>query len=340
MGIGTNGTNGTTGTRRLLPFISVVIPTRNEEENLPRLLLSLGKLEYPTNKLEVVIVDGNSTDRTVKIAKNFGAKVFYNPKILRGAGCQIGVDRAKGELVAFTDADCRVPKNWLKGLLNNLNEEKIVSVGGLNITPRDDSLFAKAAGRVILLLTRAGARYGFTGGKARETFHNSGCNVLYRKEAILSAGGFDPNLITCEDHELDFRLREKGYKLFFTPDVIVDHYRRPTYKKILIQAYRFAFGRCQAIKLHHKMARWFHFMPTILLLSLGATLILGLSWPVCFFYPILVLFAFMMTSLYLWKSYGLVSFYVYFIILWLWTIGWGLGFLTNLFSRSARIFLT
>lgn len=320
------------------PFISIVVPTLNEENNLPRLFQSFKKLDYPKDNFEVIVVDGGSKDKTVAMAKEFGANILRNPKILRGAGCQIGVEKAQGEYVFFTDGDCAVPSNWLKGLVKNFKEKNIAGAGGPNITPFSDSSFSKAVGEVILLLTRPGSRYGFSSKKVVEIFHNSGCNAAYKKKAILKAGGFNKKLITCEDEELDFRIRKKGLKLLFIPDVIVGHYRRPTYKKIFIQAYRYAIGRSQAIKIHFKMARWFHFIPTFLLLSILSPLILLSSpvFPYAIYYVLIVSLGFLSISFFLSVKKGYKPFYSYFFIFLLWFIGYGIGFIRGLFIGSSK----
>jgi len=322
-----------------LPFISIIIPTRNEEKNLPRVLKSIKQLDYLKEKLEIIIVDGHSEDKTVQIAKKFGARVFLNPGRIRSTGCQIGIEKSKGELIAFTDADCVVPSDWLKGLLKPLKGKKTAAVGGPNITPKDDTPFAKAFGEALWLLTRPGSRYGYSGRKVVEIYHNPGCNVLYQKKAIQTVRGFNPKLLTCEDEELDFRLTQKGYKLLFTPHVSVDHYRRPNYKKIFIQAYRFAIGRVQAIKLHLPMARWFHFAPSALLLSLLISPFLILLFPALSTYTslylLLVLTAFLAASWYLALIRKTVPFYIYLFILLNWFLGWGLGFLKGLFSLNS-----
>lgn len=298
--------------------ISIIIPTLNEEKNLPKALKSIKKVDYPQKNIELIIVDGGSTDKTIQIAKESGAKIFNNPRKIRGAGCQIGVKQAEGEFIAFTDADCVVPKNWLKDLLINLEDEDVASVGGPNITPKDDTDFAKASGEVIAILTKPGSRYGYFGKNVTETYHNPGCNVLYKKDAILKVGNFNPELLTCEDEELDFRLLKEGYRLLFTPKVIVDHYRRPTYKKLFIQAYRFAIGRAQAIKMYPKMARWFHFVPSIMLLS-----VVGI-------FP--SLFLFLSISVYLSMTKKHAPFYVYFRLFLCWFFGWSFGFTWGFFK--------
>jgi len=345
---------------RSLPFVSIIIPVRNEEANLSRCLSGIGEIDYPKNKLELIIVDGGSTDKTVAIASSIGrsasgrsfkAKVFYNRQKIRATGCQIGVKKAKGEIIAFTDADCVVPKNWLKALLKYLDNDRVASVGGPNITPSKDTSFAKAAGEAIWLLTRAGSRYGTSGGKVKEIYHNPGCNVIYRKEAVNEVGGFDSHLLTCEDEELDFRIRQAGYKLLFAPKVIVDHYRRPTYKRIYIQAYRFACGRMQAIKKHRQMARWFHFVPSVLLvLTLFFFSLIPLSFilPKIFhpyilyslFYILFLAIAFLVPSIFLAITKKTASYHIYLFIFMSWFTGWGLGFMRPFFqspeSREKR----
>jgi len=302
----------------LLP-ITIVIPTRNEEKNLPRLLISLCQLNYPKSKLELIVVDGGSLDNTVAIAQKAGARVYDNPLRIRGAGCKIGVGKARFSLIAFTDADCTVPRNWLTKLLAPIgDDQRIAAVGGPNITPKKETDFGKAAGEVLKILTIPGARYGYTGKKIVGIYHNPGCNVLYRKQAIMKVGNFNPQLLTCEDEELDFRLRQAGYKLLFTPRPTVDHYRRLTYKKIYIQAYRYAIGRAQAIKLHPPMARWFHFVPTLTILSIAGLL------------PASLVFGLLAVYLSMSKKYA--SPWVHYLILNCWFWGYGIGFLIGQFK--------
>jgi len=331
-------------------LVSVVVPTLNEEKNLPRLFKSLlgrtsksaptlrrfapqGKqkermLNSNVTNFEIIIVDGGSTDRTVAIAKKFGAKVVFNPKKIRGAGCQRGVEAAKGEYIAFTDADCEVPFDWIERLRKGLgswngkreglgDKNKIAAVGGPNVTPSNDSAFGKAVGSVLDLLTGVGARYGFKGKKVSEIYHNSGCNVLYKKSAILEVGGFDETLLTCEDEELDFRIRKLGYKLLYNPEVVVLHHRRSSYKGFFLQAYRYAIGRMQAGKKHPEMLKWFHFGPSLFVLlgGLGGLGILGVLG----------------ASVFLARKNRQRSFWTYFLLLLCWIVGWGLGFVRGIF---------
>ena len=197
--------------------VSIIIPTKNNGDILERCLSSIEELDYPKDKYEVIIVDGHSTDRTVEIAKKYGCDIVYENVGTRGGACNVGVRNAEGDFIMFTDADCVVTKSWLNNLVKHFNNEKIACVGGPNVTPEDDTNFAKCVGEVLLFLSKPGSRYGLDVDEVVETFHNSGCNVAYRKKAIEDAGWFNEKLVTCEDEELDYRIKEKGYRILYTP---------------------------------------------------------------------------------------------------------------------------
>ena len=309
--------------------VSIIIPTKNNGDILEKCLAAIQNLDYPKEEYEVIIVDGHSTDNTVEIAKKYGCKIVYEDVGTRGGACNIGVKNAKGEFIAFTDGDCVVPKDWLRNLIKHFNSGNIASVGGPNITPEGDTEFAKCIGVVLTFLSKPGSRYGLVADKVIETFHNSGCNVAYRKNVIEEAGWFNEKLITCEDEELDYRILEKGYKILYTPDAKVLHYRRPTWKRFYKQAYKYAVGRMQAIKLHWKMGKWYHYTPPALI-SLIAILF-ALS-PINFSYfwgaiSILVIggIGIGLMSLYLGSKMRMSDFYTFcgLIAVWFWASGFG-----------------
>jgi len=245
--------------------VSVIIPTKNNGDILEKCLASIKNLDYPKDKYKIIVVDGYSTDDTVKIAKKYGCKVVYEDKGTIGGARNIGVERSNGEYIVFTDADCVVDKDWLKNLIEQFTDEKIASVGGPNITPEDDTEFAKCVGKVLKFLSSPGARYGFDADKVMPIHHNPTCNSAYRRSIFLEVGGFNPKLITCDDEELDYRIREKGYEILFTPYAKVLHYRRPTWKQFTKMAFYYGIGRMQAIKLHRDMGRWYHYTPSVLI---------------------------------------------------------------------------
>ncbi len=188
-------------------IISIVIPTKNNGDILEKCLFSIQNLECPEDRLEVIIVDGHSADDTVGIAKKYGCKVIFEDEGRISYAREIGVRQAKGKFIAFTDADCVVDRDWIKELIKHFKDD-VAAVGGPNITPEDDSAFAKCVGVILSFLSKPGARYGFCEEEVREIYHNPTCNVMYRKSVLEEVGGFNHSLVTVDDEELDYRIRE------------------------------------------------------------------------------------------------------------------------------------
>ena len=107
--------------------ISVIIPVKNEADKIERCLEAVFNQSLKPH--EVIVVDGHSTDKTVENARKFQVKVLYEDYHTRSGACQIGVERAKGDFVTFTDADCIPKKSWLENIIEVFNE-RYIGVGG------------------------------------------------------------------------------------------------------------------------------------------------------------------------------------------------------------------
>jgi len=313
--------------------VSIIIPTKNNGDILERCLSSIKNLDYPEDEKEIIIVDGHSTDDTPEIAQKYGCRLIFEDKGVISYARDLGTKHARGEFIAFTDADCIVHKNWIKELMEQFNDEKIAAVGGPNITPENDTEFAKCVGDVLSFLSKPGARYGLEGGEVREIYHNPTCNVMYKKKVLEEVGGFNHILITVDDEELDYRIRKRGYKIIYTPSAIVYHYRRSTWRRFMKMAYNYGIGRMQAIKLHRDMGRWFHFVPLVLILLIFLLFVLSF---LSYLFPLSALFILITgglgigtMSLYLSRKKKR-SFFTYFGLIAIWFWGYGFGMLRGL----------
>ncbi len=110
-----------------LPFISFIIPTYNAQKYLDKCLDSVKEQDYPKDKMEILVVDGGSIDRTLSIAKKYGAGILKNPYRDAESGKSIGIQASKGEIIALVDADNElVEKNWLKSMVQPLIENSSI----------------------------------------------------------------------------------------------------------------------------------------------------------------------------------------------------------------------
>lgn len=311
-------------------MISIVIPTKNNGDVLEKCLGSIEGLDYPADEVEVLIVDGHSTDNTVEIARKYRCKVIFEDRGTISYARDIGVQDARGEFIAFTDADCVVDINWLRNLIKHFGDKEVMSVGGPNITPEDDTEFVRCVGDVLFFLSKPGARYGLNVDEVIEIFHNPTCNVMYRRWVLEAVGGFNHDLITCDDEELDYRIGELGHRILYTPDAIVYHYRRSTWKKFMKQAYNYGIGRMQAIRLHRGMGRVFHFVPSLIISVIAALFALSFL-DFSYFYGALSILVggalgIVVIGLYLGSKTKMGNLGTYFglIAIWFWGFGFGM----------------
>ncbi len=261
-----------------LPLVDIVIPTRNSEETLEDCLSSLNNQTYPKDKYRVIIID-DSTDNTLVIAHSF--KEIMNIKIVNATlgpsdKRNLGVNLAQGEYIAFIDSDCLADPNWLLTAVKCLKEVSIGAVGGPNLTPPDDSLLAKCSGYIFSSFFGTGplgqARY-VCKGILREVQKNDLilCNVVLRKAAYKKIGGFDPHLYPGEEINLFSKLSDIGYKLFYSPDMIVYHKRRPLFRPHLEQIFGYGKGRGQAVRQREDAFSYLLLIPILFSLAIIAS---------------------------------------------------------------------
>ncbi len=220
------------------PLLSVVVTVRNEEAHLGQLLESLAVQEPP---FEIVLVDAESRDRTVEIAKAFAAR---HPGLLtilshpgsRGVGRNTGVGAARGTYIAFTDGDCFADSQWLAALRADLAPGVVIAGRTLTVgKPKYGSLE-----RVEL----------FQGGYD-VTFPS--CNLAYERARFLALGGFDTSLITAEDIDLNLRAVAGGAKIQYEPRAVVYHHMRENFVRFLLQAFWNGYGRKQLTEKHGRL---------------------------------------------------------------------------------------
>jgi len=200
------------------PRISVVIPTRNEADTIGACLEAV--LAQSLKPHEVILVDGHSTDATVKIAGKFSARILYDDSQSIGGGRQTGTDHAEGDYIAFTDADVIPDKDWLANLVKEF-DDGIIGVGG-QVRNLDRSFWQRSINLALTTFPGSGnSVQGRLFPEKRFVDTISACNAMYRKRDIQEAGGFSTEVIS-EDSELNSRLLKKG-RILYTPEAVVIH---------------------------------------------------------------------------------------------------------------------
>jgi glycosyltransferase involved in cell wall biosynthesis len=219
--------------------IAVIIPVKNVEDKIERCLVAV--FNQTLKPFEVMIVDGQSTDRTVENARKFPVRVLYENYGTVGGARQVGVENAKGEYLAFTDADCIPERNWLENLIKEFGEG-VVGVGGgtKNI---GKGLWGKSIALALdTFLGSANSVQDRVFKEKRFVKSISGCNSMYRKDDLFTIGGFNVRLSVNEETELNRRLTKLG-KLLYTPNAIVLHNQDRSLGDFAKRNYIFGYGR-------------------------------------------------------------------------------------------------
>ena len=216
------------GDKRDRPRISVVVCTYNGRRTLEELFNGLRRLQYPN--FEVIVVSDGSSDGSVALAYGQGFdRVIAGPNRGLSAARNIGLHAASGELVAYIDDDAIPDPHWLHYLAYTFETTDHAAVGGPNIQPVDDpwvpQCVAQAPGNAShVLISDAVAE------------HIPGCNMAFRREALLEIGGFDSRFtIAGDDVDVCWRVQQKGWTIGYHPAAMVWHHRRETVNGYLKQ---------------------------------------------------------------------------------------------------------
>jgi O-antigen biosynthesis protein len=224
---------------RRYPKVSVVVASYNGERTLTSCLDSLRRLNYPD--YEIILVDDGSTDATPQIAlKHAGVRYFRHEENLGlSTARNTGIAAATGEIVAFTDSDCRADEDWLYYLVNDLLSSDFVAIGGPNLLPPEDSAVA-----AVVMVSPGGPAHIMLTDRLAE--HVPGCNLACYKSVLAEIGGFDPMFQRAgDDVDLCWRLQQAGYKIGFSPAGFVWHYRRSTVAAYLKQQH--GYGEAESL---------------------------------------------------------------------------------------------
>jgi glycosyltransferase involved in cell wall biosynthesis len=219
--------------------ISVVINTRNSGRTIKKCLDSIFSQTYKS--FETILVDANSKDETLTIAASYPVKVIPQDRGNLARARNIGLLHSTGDIVAFLDSDAVAPFDWLQKISRRFNEQEVAVVGGPDEPPAASSMWERAVGIVDVKI----APLLFEWGSAELI---TGCNVAYRKASVEKVGGFDEELDTAEETELDKRISDTGARLVFDTGIKVFHHKRSDPSKYFKQHLWYGIGKGQMLR--------------------------------------------------------------------------------------------
>ena len=219
------------------PQISILIPCFNEEDFIEAVIQNILEQDFPQHKMEVLFLDGMSKDKTPQIISQHALnqpfiKLIPNPDQFVPQAMNLGIQKAKGEIIIRLDAHATYPKQYISKLIFWLKKLDVENVGGIwNIQPRSNSLKAQAIARTLshpIGVGNALYRMGIDAPQEVDTVP-FGC---YPKSVFKKYGNYDTRLKRNQDIELNKRIRRQGGKVFLVPDVKCTYFARDTFSSL------------------------------------------------------------------------------------------------------------
>ena len=219
--------------------VSIIVASYNSQDTIEECLKSILAQNYPKDAFEVIVMDGESKDNTVKIAQQFPIKVL-SIRLNCPAAYNYAMKIVAYPILGFIDADAKVEPDWLKKVTPHLAESEVAGVSGSIETWNIDNPWARSIGYELKNRYRRIGKY---------TGRIATMNLLLKKSVIEEVGGWDEKLPSQYDTDFGFRMSGRGYKIAYEPTAVCYHFNRPTLKAFYRQ--QLQYGK-NTLKLYFK----------------------------------------------------------------------------------------
>ncbi len=267
---------GTSG----LPFVSVIIPVRNESEFVEASLSSVVRQDYPHDRLEIWVADGASTDGTVEIVERIASevdipvKVLPNPKKVAPAALNLAISRSRGDIIVRVDGHCQIEPDYVTECVKYLVEGRADGVGG----PIETIGEGGVAGAIAMAMSSGFGVGGsaFRTVKDREMYTDTVAFPAYTRKIIELAGPFNEELVRNQDDEYNYRIRKLGGRILLSPKIRSRYYSRSTFRSLWRQYYQYGYWKVRVLQLHPAQMSIRQFVPFGFVLTVGGLSLLSL----------------------------------------------------------------
>ena len=289
------------------PFVSIIIPCRNEEKHIGKCLDSIIEQNYPKNRLEILVVDGVSTDGTKKIIEKYIQKYTFikfleNKRKVVSPGLNIAIKHSRGDFIVIISSHSIYKKDYLPKCIGYIQKYKADNVGGIEIAvSNSNSLIGKSIPFLLSSLFGVGNSYYRIGSKKPKWTDTVACSC-YRKEVFDKIGLFNEDLVRNQDIEFNLRLKKTGGRILLVPEIISYYYARSTLKDLFKQNFWNGFWVVYSTKFAKTPFSLRHLVPFFLVLSLIGSLIFSLFCkPFIYFFGFIIALYFILNIFFSFK---------------------------------------
>jgi succinoglycan biosynthesis protein ExoA len=269
-----------------LPFVSVIMPVRNEASFIRQSLDAVMSQDYPAQLMEVIVADGMSTDETRSLIgslqrQHANLQLIDNPGRIAPTGLNAAIAQARGEIIVRVDGHCEIEPDYVRCCVQHLMSGAADGVGG----PLD-TIGETPMARVIALAMSSPFGVGgsaFRTVRDRTMLTDTVAFPAYTREILERAGSFDEELVRNQDDEYNYRLRKLGAKILLAADVRCRYYSRGSLGALWRQYYQYGYWKVRVMQKHPRQMRLRQFIPAafvgaLLLALLSALLFAAGKW--------------------------------------------------------------
>ncbi len=262
-------------------LVSVIIPMRNEERFVGKCLDSFLQQIKSREDIEILCVDGMSTDKTREIVTkyskvNHNIHLIENPSKIMPTGFNIAISKSKGDFIIMAGCHAEYAPDYIEKCLEVLRRTGADQAGGYFITvPSKDTPTGRAIAAATSSRFGVGAGQRVLGPERETNISGFGC---FRRDVFDRFGLFDERLVRNQDVELFYRIRKNGGKIIVSPDIGIKYYNRSTFSGLANQAYLNGLWNPYTVWIAHGGLYLKHFIPLIFLLSVISLGLTGILW--------------------------------------------------------------
>ena len=253
------------------PSVSILLPIRNEEDFIAQTLKSIIEQDYPKEKLELVIADGDSSDGTIseinKLKKEFNnLKILHNKHKTMPKGFNLALNSSKSDIVLMLGGHSVLPKNYISKSIKNLKNYNSSCAGGV-IQAIGDGFWGNIIASSISSVFGVG-NVSFRLKNIKSGYVNSIPFGCYNRSIFDKIGDLDEELIRNQDDEFNFRLTQSGYKIWQDSSLVIKYFCRLSLKKLFNQYLQYGLFKVRVIQKRKTLISFRHIIPSLFLISL------------------------------------------------------------------------
>lgn len=263
-------------------MISIILPIRNEANFITRSIDAILSQDFPKDRIEILIVDGMSTDETRKIVQVYQQNhpqihIIDNPKKIVPTALNAAILHAKGEIIIRVDGHTIIAPDYLRQCVATLSRTSADNVGG-----KMNAVGSNPFGKAVALATSS--PFGIGGGRFHYSEKEEWVDTVYMgawpRKVFKEIGLFDEDLVRDQDDEFNYRLREHGGRILLNPNIKSEYTVRSNPKSLWKQYFQYGYWKIRVLQKHPKQMSLRQFIPPAFVISIIAciTLFLSFSW--------------------------------------------------------------